>query len=252
MNALVRELRALRGALTFFTRLPAPGAGAVDGEDLKASPRYFALVGAVVGAVGALVWWLAARVLPGDVAVLLSMAATVLVTGAFHEDAFADVCDGFGGGYDRERVLVIMKDSRVGAFGVVGIGLMLGLKAVTLMHVPAALMVGVLVAAHAVSRAAAMSLMLTLPYVRADDTSKSRPVANPPTAASVVVAGLCGLAPFALLPARMAWALLPVVLARVTLGRWFARRIGGYTGDCLGATQQVAEVMVYLTVVALA
>lgn len=251
MSLLRREWRVFCTAVMFFTRLPVPAWPDYDQEWLQAAPRYFPLVGVLVGGIGAGVWWLAAQILPGEIAVLLSMIATLVVTGAFHEDGFADVCDGFGGGWTRPQVLAIMKDSRVGAFGAIGIALMLGLKAVTLARVPAGLMVATLVAGHAASRWASATLMATLAYVRDEDDAKARPMATPLGAGSLAVATLFGLAPLLLLPVRTWWALGPVGLARWWLGRWFLRRIGGYTGDCLGAAQQVAEVVFYLAVVAL-
>ncbi len=249
MNLIVREIRVFGGAVGFLTRLPVPLA--VSHEQFASSPRYFPLVGVLVGGIGAAVWWAASKVFPGAIAVVLSVITTVLVTGAFHEDGFADVCDGFGGGYDRERVLAIMKDSRVGAFGAIGAALMLGLKAAALMYVPAGWMMATLIAGHALSRWAALTVMATQTYVRADTDGKAKPVAARLGAGSLVVGTIFGVAPLVCLPVRLWWAIAGVAVARWWLGRWFLRRIGGYTGDCLGATQQVCEVVFYLSVVGL-
>lgn len=251
MKALQRELRLAGAAISFLTRLPVPRAAAVTRGELQSAVRYFPLVGVLVGALGAAVWWLARRVFPGDVAVVLSMAATILATGAFHEDGFTDVCDGFGGGCDRTRILAIMKDSRVGAFGVIGIVLLLGLKALVLMHVPGRLMIVTLIAGHAASRWAAVTLLATQRYAR-DETGKAAAVDAPPGAGALACATALGAGPAFLLPARCRWAIAAVLGVRWVLGRWFHRRIGGYTGDCLGALQQVAEVGFYLAVLATA
>jgi adenosylcobinamide-GDP ribazoletransferase len=252
MNWLRREVRLLTAAFSFFTRVRLNGAASVTPDELRAAARYFPVIGWFVGGLGAAVWWLAQRVWPSDVAVVLSIGATVLVTGAMHEDAFTDVCDGFGGAHERSRVLAIMHDSRVGAFGVIGIVLLLGLKALALAHVPTTWMIATLVAGHTVSRWAALTIMTTEVYVREEPDAKARPMAAPFQGGALLFATVAGIAPLFLLPPRFAVAMIGLVAARWLLGRWFRQRLGGYTGDCLGATQQLSEVVFYLSVLALA
>jgi adenosylcobinamide-GDP ribazoletransferase len=127
-----RQLRLLCVATQFLTRLPTPRLREFDPSWLSQSARYFPLIGVLIGALNLLVWWLASRRQPASVAIGLMMGISMLLTGAFHEDGFADTCDGLGGGGSRERVLAIMKDSRIGAFGAIGLVLMLGLKWTTL------------------------------------------------------------------------------------------------------------------------
>ena len=244
-----RELAAVRAALMFFTRVPVPSARH-NPEDLQRAAAWFPLVGWLVGAVAAGVWWATVQVWPPTVASGLSLVATLILTGAFHEDGFADVCDGFGGGYSKERVLEIMRDSRVGAFGAIGVVVMLGLKWQAVAALPVTMGAAVLFAGHAVSRAAAVSLMTVLPYVR-EEAGKAKPLATELSGGRLVVALACGLAPLALLPARCAWSVAGVAAAWLLLARWFNRRIGGYTGDCLGGAQQVTEGVFYLSVTAL-
>jgi adenosylcobinamide-GDP ribazoletransferase len=250
MNTLRRELAAMRSAVMFFTRVPVPSSVNHDPADLQRAAAWFPLVGWLVGAVAAGVWWAAAQVWPPVVASGLSLVATLLLTGAFHEDGFADVCDGFGGGYTKERVLEIMRDSRVGAFGAIGVVMMLGLKWQTVASLPVALGAVVLLAGHALSRAAAVSLMAVLPYVR-EEAGKAKPLATELSGGRLLTALACGLAPLALLPARCAWAVVALAGVWWVLSRWFKLRIGGYTGDCLGAAQQVTEVVFCLAVTAL-
>ena len=250
MSVVRRELAAMRAAVMFFTRVPVPSSVNHDPADLQRATAWFPLVGWLVGAVAAGVWWSAAQVWPPAVASGLSLAATLLLTGAFHEDGFADVCDGFGGGYTKERVLEIMRDSRVGAFGAIGVVMMLGLKWQMVASLPVTLGAGVLLAGHALSRAAAVSLMAVLPYVR-EEAGKAKPLATELGGGRLVVALVCGLAPLGLLPAKCAVAVASVAVVWLLLARWFKRRIGGYTGDCLGAAQQVTEVVFYLSVTAL-
>ncbi len=250
MSVLRREFAAIRAAVMFFTRVPVPSSARHDPADLQRAAAWFPLVGWLVGAVAAGVWWAAAQVWPPAVASGLSLAATLLLTGAFHEDGFADVCDGFGGGYTKERVLEIMRDSRVGAFGAIGVVMMLGLKWQAVAALPVALGAAVLLAGHAVSRAAAVSLMAVLPYVR-EEAGKAKPLATELSGGRLLVALGCGLAPLMYMPGRYEWALGGVVVLGGVLAIWFKRRIGGYTGDCLGAAQQVTELGFYLGVLAL-
>lgn len=246
-----RELHAVAAAVMFFTRLPVPAGWGTTRDDLQRAAAYFPLVGWLAGAVAAGVWWLAGRWWPAGVASGLSLAATLLLTGAMHEDGFADVCDGFGGGYTKARVLEIMRDSRIGAFGAIGVVVMLGLKWQAVTALPPALAPAVLVAAHVVSRAASTTLMTTLPYVR-EESVKAKPLATDLRGGRLALVLATAAAALMLLPARCWWAVLVLVIVRAVLARWLRRRIGGYTGDCLGAAQQVSEVAFYLAVLALA
>lgn len=250
MTIVRREIGALRAALAYFTRTPI--SAAIDPADLRAAPRYFPLVGAVVGLFSSAVWWLSDHILPNDISVLITVAAAILFTGALHEDGFADVCDGFGGGYDKVRVLAVMKDSRIGAFGAIGVVLLLALKTVALVHVPANRMIAVLVAAHAASRWAAVTLLAAHDYARTDATAKAGAMVARLRLRQLLLPTVFGVVPIlVLLPVQYWWILVPVLGTRWALGRLFNRRIGGYTGDCLGATQQVCEVVFYLAVVAI-
>jgi adenosylcobinamide-GDP ribazoletransferase len=246
---VTRQLTLFFVATQFLTRLPTPRLAAFEPGWLSQSARYFPLVGALVGAINVGVWWLARHVLPAPVAVGLMLAVSMLVTGGFHEDGLADTCDGLGAGGSRERILGIMKDSRIGAFGALGLLLALGLKWTTLIALPAALFPSLLVTAHMLSRWCAIALIWRLPYVR-DEDGKSKPFADRLSGKEWVLSGAIGalgLIPW--LSAERA-ALEPRILliaaacAALTAGiaaGYFRRRIGGYTGDCLGAVQQLAE-----------
>lgn len=250
MNFIRTELHALAAAVMFFTRVPVPSGWGGKPEDLQRAAGYFPLVGWFVGGVAAAVWWLAAHVWPPLVASGVSLVATLLLTGAFHEDGFADVCDGFGGGYTKERVLEIMRDSRVGAFGAIGVVVMLGLKWQAVASLPISTSAFLLVAAHVLSRTVSVSLMAVLDYVR-EDAAKAKPLATKLNGARLLIALTTGAASLAVLPVKGWWVLLPLLATQVLLAVWFKRRLGGYTGDCLGAAQQIAEVVFYLTVLAL-
>lgn len=247
-----RELEYFFAALRFFTRLPVPAWVGHSQDQLDHAARYFPFVGIIIGAIGAAVTLLAALVLPLSLAVLLGMAATVLATGAFHEDGFSDSCDGFGGGWEKSQVLAIMKDSRVGSYGAIGISLLLLAKWNALVELAgdeylAPALACTIIAGHAVSRLASTVLIRVLDYVRDDESAKSKPLARRMGAGELLLAGLFGLAPCAFLPWQDAIpALALVVLTTWLAARYFVRRIGGYTGDCLGAVQQATELAFYL------
>ncbi|WP_345813176.1 adenosylcobinamide-GDP ribazoletransferase [Paraburkholderia sp. PREW-6R] len=250
MNPLA-ELRYFFTALGYFTRVPVPGWVGFQPHYLNAAARYFPLVGVLIGALSALVYLGALHVFPASVAVLLSMATSLLVTGAFHEDGLADCVDAFGGAYTQEDALRIMRDSRIGAFGAIALIVALALKWQTLTALPPMRAAALMVAAHAASRAVAISYLVTLDYVRAE--GKAKPVARRLSVLAWLIAALSGL-PWLFWPdgfGAPAWrfggAMLAVLLVlRVAMGRYFVRRIGGYTGDCLGFAQQIFETAIYL------
>lgn len=243
------QARYFVAALGYFTRVPIPRAIGLDMHDLAGAARYFPLVGALVGAAAACVYWFALHVFPPSVAVLLSMAATLLLTGALHEDGLADCCDGLGGGATREDALRIMRDPRLGAFGAIGLVMALALKWQTLAALPAATAAWSMVSAHAASRALAVSYLATHDYAR--EQGKAKPVAQRMAARSLVVALALGL-PWLLAPDWRAgvFGLGVCLVLRFALARYFARRLGGYTGDCLGLAQQCFELALYLSVLA--
>ena len=242
-----RELEYFFGAIRFFTRLPVPGWVGHSAEALNHSARYFPAVGLLVGGIGALVYWLALLLWPQPVAVLFSMAATLYATGAFHEDGLSDTADGLGGGWEKARILEIMKDSRVGSYGVVAVVLALLGKFVLLTSLEPSLVPLALVAAHAFSRFCAMAVMAVMDYARDDDSSKVRAAVNRLSITSLLLATGFTLIPLVALPIFKALAgIAMAVVATLWLVSKFRRWLGGYTGDCLGAVQQLAEIGMYL------
>lgn len=238
-------------ALQFLTRLPVT----VDytPERLEATPRWYPAVGVLIGAMVAVIWWGSSLMFPPVVAAVICTAASVLITGAFHEDGFADTCDGLGGGSTRERVLEIMRDSRLGTYGTLGLGLMVGGKIAVLAALPAHVVPMVLVAGHAVSRASAVWVMASSSYLRDHGTGK--PVANGIDAKGMAVIGWTLLAlGVGLLFVVPVWAVAAGVIGLVAghyaMRRRFEARLGGYTGDCLGAVQQCSEIGFLLGVLA--
>lgn len=253
-GAVRYQLELFFTALGFFTRIPVPAWVPWSQERLNHAARYFPLVGWVVGAAGAAAFLAAQRLLPASLAVVLSMATTLRLTGAFHEDGWADTWDGLGGGWDKTQALAIMKDSRIGTYGAAALALMLLAKALALMELaaraPAAAALA-MAAAHPLSRLASTGLIHRLDYVRDDASAKSKPLAHRLTGGELALAAACGLAPLGLLPfVPAACALATVFLVTLYASRLFRRRLGGYTGDCLGAAQQGAELAIYLGILA--
>jgi adenosylcobinamide-GDP ribazoletransferase len=251
----VHQLRLFFIALQFFTRAPIPRWVGFESDWLQQASRYFPLVGIVVAAAVSAVYSFAAWLWPPAVAVLLSTACGIYMTGAFHEDGFADICDGFGGGSTTERVLEIMKDSRIGAYGAIGIGMLLALKCMVLTHFSMQAVVASLLIAHPLSRLAASALIWRLDYVRAE--GKAKALAQRMSTGEFLIAAVTACVPM-LAVGLAGWLSWYGILAGASLGGlaciWlggiFLRRIGGYTGDCLGAVQQVSELMFYLGLLA--
>lgn len=229
-------------AVQFLTRLPVPGWVGHGPGQLDRAMRYLPLVGIGVGLVGAAVLTLAGAGLPRPAAALLSVAATLLLTGALHEDGLADTLDGLFGGASRDDALRIMRDSRLGTYGAAGLAVALGLKVAALSALPAA--GAALVAGHAGSRFFVVCVLAGLPYARAE--GKAAPVAGGVGAVELAMAGCCGVLPLLLLGGRAVPALLLAAGLAWGMARWFRRRLGGYTGDGLGAVQQVTELAILL------
>ena len=249
--ALRREAEYFFGAVRFFTRLPVPAWVGHSAEALNRSARYFPAVGLLIGAIGAVVYVLGGLFWPKTVAVLLAMAATIYATGAFHEDGLSDTVDGLGGGWDKARILEIMKDSRVGSYGVVALVLALLGKFMLLVEMRETWLPAALIAGHAVSRCAATTLLASMAYVREDALAKAKPLATRLSSGEMAVAAGFALLGLLLLPPLQALvACLLAALATLWMARLFRRWLGGYTGDCLGATQQVSEIAFYLGLVA--
>lgn len=261
----MRALRHFLLALQFFTRVPVTGRLAdwvgFSPEMLRASAAHYPGIGIGIGAVAAgvaagLVTALGSGPVVPWVAAVFATIATVLLTGALHEDGLADVADGLGGTQDRTRALAIMKDSRTGAFGALALVLAIAAKVSLLAHLGSAdvrALCVALVLAHCLSRAWPLLLIRFLPYVGEADGSKAKPLADA-IGGRALAAGFSWTA-LALGSAAalqgvgfVAAALLASCVASWVLARWFRRRLGGFTGDCLGATQQVAEIACYLGV----
>ena len=250
MHALAQAWNEFWLAWTFLTRLPAPVQPDYSEAGLNRAARYFPLVGAVLGALGALTFWLVLHLFDSVMlAVLAQMIAALLLTGAFHEDGFADYCDSFGG-LDVQSRLAIMTDSRLGTFGVAGLFSLLALRAALLLSLPVAIIPLAIIFAAVASRLLAVSLMVNNDYVKAQ--GKSKPLATSLDLPGFLLAGL-PLLPllFCFAPAALLVCASLLLLFRYAFACQLRQRLGGYTGDCLGAAQQLAEVLAYVALLAI-
>lgn len=245
------EMRIFFTAVMFYTRIPCPKSTDHSPEYINKATRYFPLIGWIVGVVSFCAFYLGMILFDLNIAILFSLIAGILTTGAFHEDGLADVFDGFGGGWTKSKILEIMKDSRVGAYGVIALLLLFGLKFFSLStllikaeQLNSLLVVLIFVSYHSLARLTAVNIVFTSEYSREDESSKAKPIAKSHGVKEIMGAYLFGLLPLVLLCFlnwKYAFVLLPLFLLWFFSRRYFNKWIDGYTGDCLGAVEQLAE-----------
>jgi adenosylcobinamide-GDP ribazoletransferase len=235
-------------AVSFYTCLPYPQN--LDYNQLPQASRYLPIIGWIVGSLSAASFYLAALLWTPSIAVLIALIVGIFVTGAFHEDGLADVCDGFGGGWHKAQILEIMKDSRVGTYGALSLLFSGLLKINILIAFPVAIIPAILLSGHSISRFSPLWIMQQYDYAR-DIDSKMAQAMYKPTRYDLMFAAGFALLPLLLLPKLCFWVIIPLSIVTIWLGHYFYRHIGGYTGDCLGATQQITEIVFYLSINAL-
>lgn len=253
---MAKEWRYFLLALGFFTRLPVPSFSDFEEAELNHSAKYFPLIGIIVGLIAAGFFVLSAMFLPLHIAVLISICATIYFTGAFHEDGLADSVDGLGGGWERERILTIMQDSRLGTFGALALMAALFTKFQLLVSLNQYYVPLALIAAHALSRLCAVYVMANLNYVK--PAGKAKPLATNISRTDLLLATVFGLLPFLLillllinhhaLAVSLKFVLMtltPVFLSWIWWRQKISKWLGGYTGDTLGAMQQITELAFY-------
>ncbi|MEL6114058.1 adenosylcobinamide-GDP ribazoletransferase [Photobacterium sp. SP02] len=238
-------------AVSFFSRLPIPASTPYSDERMNRAGRYFALVGLVLGALCAIAYSLSAAWLPPQFAVFITMVFSLLLTGAFHEDGLTDMADGIGGGMTTERRLIIMKDSRIGTYGAATLIMALLGKFIMLSYLAVHTELAViLLIAYTLSRTVAASLIFDMPYVSDASTSKSKPLANAQTVPELLFSVATGVLVCLVLTPDLALVLIvAAVLFRIGFKAWLNARLGGFTGDCLGAAQQLMELLIYLILI---
>ncbi len=240
-----QQLNLFFHALMFYSRIPA-GKINYSEENLTKAFRYFPLVGIIVGALGGGVFWLFQWIFPMPVALVMAMAAMVLTTGALHEDGLSDFFDGFGGGRDKGRILAIMKESTIGAYGVIALIFLFLLKFTLLLSIDSSRIVMVLIAAHASSRMMLVLLVNSSRYARTGN-SKAMHTRQKTDNATFLIALVFSLAPLVFMPWQIILIVIPVyAVIGVLLKKYTEKKIGGFTGDVLGTLQQFSELAFYL------
>ncbi len=255
------QLHLFLTALQFYTRIPVALNLPYSDDELNKATRYFPFIGYIVGAISFVFLWLTSLVLPVEIAVIVSLLVGMLITGAFHEDGLADFFDGFGGGWTQERILDIMKDSRVGTYGMVATILQLLLKISALIYIAkesmdAPFFLGlVFIVYHSLARTTAIQVSFILPYVREDEKSKAKPIAKKHRPIDAFIATLLGLFPLLVFmfyySPLFGIVVAPLVFLLFYFKAYLRKWIGGYTGDCLGAMEQISEVIILLSVLAI-
>lgn len=247
-------------AVMFYTRIPAPKNTLHSQEILNRSRKYFPLIGIIIGLIFCSVYLLAQLVFSPTLSILLAMTASVLATGAFHEDGFADSCDGFGGGWDTTQVLTIMKDSRVGTYATVGLFFLLTIKVFALIqiseHATLTLFISSIITANTFSRLLSSEAIEHFDYVQDIDKSKVKPITETSLStydkrhyyliavAPISISLFLGFGPILI-------SLIIASVSAILFLKYSEKRIGGYTGDVLGASQQLSEVVFLLCLAAL-
>jgi adenosylcobinamide-GDP ribazoletransferase len=237
-------------AIQFLSRIPVPSQP-FETDSLSRSVKFFPFVGIVVGGSAALLNLLLTPHLPRLITAFLILLYLVLVTGCFHEDALADTADGFGGGWNREQILLILRDSRIGSYGGTALVLSLVGRLLLLSSLPAAQIAQYLITAHMLCRWTTLPLSYFPPAARAQSEQQidgqGARVAQLTSKGTLIGGTLFSFIIAVLLLGRHAIAPIASAIAVTFLsGLYYKKRIGGVTGDCFGATNQLAEVGVYL------
>ena len=258
LQRLRYEARLVLVAIQFLTRLPIPSFSHYEPQWLHQSSRYFPAVGLLIGVLCAGVFWLGSILFTPLVAAVISTAFGIKLTGAFHEDGLADSCDGLGGGLTRERTLEIMKDSRLGTYGVLGLVSALLLKISLLAAMPLSVAIVALIIGHTASRLLCISLLTLLPYGGEIEHAKAKPMAQQLTPLQALYSS-----GWLILAIVLVTIISPNTMQQIGIGKWLLalalalivtdymrrllhRRLDGYTGDGLGATQQLSEIAIYV------
>jgi adenosylcobinamide-GDP ribazoletransferase len=244
-----KELNIFFNALMFFSRIPCPQNMEYSDQILSKAFRYCPLIGMIIAGIASALLWLSLYVLPLSISVLIALTVIVLFTGCLHEDGFSDFFDGFGGGTSKERILEIMKDSRIGTYGSMALILLTAFKYLSLVELPAMKIPIVLISAHSVSRVCLVVMVKSSSYAR-EKEGKALYTRIGVDWKSFTIAIITGLFPLIFFNFRFVVIYIFISLTFLVGFRHFLyRKISGFTGDTLGALQQFTEVIFYLTVI---
>ena len=241
------ELNLFYNALVYYSRIPVPKDITVTPEIQTLSFRYFPLVGILIGTIGAMVYAVGDNFFTAQVSTILALSAMLLASGAIHEDGLADFFDGFGGGYNKERILAIMKDSHIGTYGVIALVVSFSLKYALLSRLSLDCFILLCIVAQGYSRIVPLLLMNCSTYARVE-ASKGDLARHRLDTKSFLIAGLIGGLPLFLLSYSYVCIVVSLsLLFFIGFKNYLHKQIGGYTGDTLGALQQITEIICYLS-----
>ncbi len=250
LHAIKNELRTLALAFHFLTRIPTRIDVDFTSERLRNASRYYPIIGAIIGTVAALAFFISNLALPTLLAVIIATAVTALITGAFHEDGLADTFDGVSGAHDRSRALEIMHDSRIGTFGALALILVITLKIAALTSLSdTTTIITALIAAHIISRTSIVIIQATSTYARESGIAGSQD--QPLPLINTIIATLIALITIAataliISPAAAILTTAGAITAHFLIRLYFQPKLKGHTGDTLGATQQITELGIYI------
>lgn len=237
-------MRSLLAAIMMFTRLPLWRMVQVEKKYYSDVLLYWPVVGFLTGVTTWGTLYLCAQVMPLLPACVLAIIARLLLTGGLHEDGLADFFDGFGGGSTKEKILSIMKDSHIGSYGTIGLILYFLLYVSFLYTLYPFAWAATIIGADVLSKLCTAAMINTLPYARTEETSKTKVLYNKLNVIKFAVIAIVCVVSLSLLSVCF-WAVIPVLLTVVALRYYFRYKIGGYTGDCCGATVLLAEQAFY-------
>jgi adenosylcobinamide-GDP ribazoletransferase len=243
-----REANLFLLALGYFSRIPMPRWVSYSPENLNHASRYFTLVGWFLGCIVVSVFYVSSHFFSATISIWLCMLTSLLLTGAFHEDGLADTADGLGGAFTREKKLSIMKDSRIGTYGACALLMALIGKFILLQEINNLLIA--IPIAYALSRTLASSLLFTMNVVSDPQTEKTKPHAKAQSRLDIfILLVTCLPAGFMLSASAILLLLVLLIILRCLLQYYFNKQLGGVTGDCLGASQQISELCIYLLLI---
>lgn len=249
------QIRIFWVALMFYTRIPCPKNTPHAPSYLNKATRFFSLIGWIVGGISFLAFWVSNWLWGASMGALLALAVGVWITGAFHEDGLADTFDGFGGGWSKEKILEIMKDSRIGTFGVLALIFLMLFKGLALQNILARTgnsseTLFIFLTYHSLARLNTANIIFSSQYAREDEQSKAKPIAQNFGKTEMIGVYVFGLLPLSFLSywnIMALWVTIPLGVLFFFAKRYFEKWIGGYTGDCLGAVEQLSECCILLT-----
>lgn len=244
-------MKKLLAALGFFTRIPVWRFCKIPTDYYTRVVDLWSATGLITGGITALSLWGAFQFFPPVLAIIIAFSFRLILTGALHEDGLADFLDGFGGGKDKSRILEIMKDSSIGSYGVLGLIIYYLLLTSCILYIPADIAPLIIFAADPWSKFCATNIVSFLPYARKQEEAKSKLIYRRTTVPAIFLSLILGVLPSLFLPVVIWLALIPPLAVVAIMILYIRYKIGGYTGDCCGATALLCELSFYISAVAI-